>query len=125
MLRLCCYQQGYSRFTNVSIILRLYEAVVAFLLYAILFIHSVRNIFFVSLLNYLFFKMSIRWFDIIAQKVKSQIAEEAVKIVREKQLERLVQWQSSGNGWTNGEIAGQLSEREREREGEGGDVFRY
>lgn len=47
-----------------------------------------------------------------------QIAEEAVKIVREKQLERPVQWPSSGNGWTNGEIAGQLSERAGERERE-------
>lgn len=45
VLRLCCYQQGYSRFTNVSIILRLYEAAVTFLLYDIFFIHSVRNIF--------------------------------------------------------------------------------
>jgi len=36
-----------------------------------------------------------------------------VKIVSEKQLERPVQWQPSGNGWTIEEIAGKLSERER------------
>lgn len=73
VLRLCCYQQGYSRFTNVSIILRLYEAAVAFLLYAIFSFTVSETYFVVSLLNYLYFKMSIRWFDIIALKVKSQI----------------------------------------------------
>lgn len=79
VLRLCSYQQGYSRFTNVSIILWLYKAAVAFLLYAIFSSTVSETYFVVSLLNCLQFKMPIRWFNVIVLKVKSQICEKAVK----------------------------------------------